>query len=71
MREAETEPRGTVLSWTILHVVPEGFEAPLGLALVGLAGGMNAVARFDPRRPLEEGAPVRLALRDGVRWISA
>ncbi|TFF91384.1 hypothetical protein EU546_08705 [Candidatus Thorarchaeota archaeon] len=34
----ELPPRGTIESYTILHMPPDGFKAPLLLALVRLEG---------------------------------
>lgn len=70
LQAREESAVGTVLSWTVLHVPAEGFEAPLGIALVGLDGGANAVANFDAASPPEIGRRVSIAVgEDGRRRI--
>jgi len=69
LHPARAPAEGRILPWTILATTPEGFASPLGLAVVGLTAGMNAVARFDPEKPPAIRQNVRLAIRDGLRWI--
>lgn len=69
LHPARASAQGRILTWTILQTTPEGFDSPLGLAVVGLTAGMNAVARFDPANPPALRQNVRLTLRDGLRWI--
>jgi uncharacterized OB-fold protein len=66
----DESPVGTVLSWTILRVPAEGFGDEVGIAHVGLDGGANALANFDPARPPEIGLRVSLAVgEDGRRRL--
>ena len=41
MEKADFENIGSVLTHTTLHAVPEGFEAPVRLAMIELEGGAN------------------------------
>lgn len=71
LRASTSSPWGAVLTWTILHVRPDGAREPSGLCVVGLESGINVMAKFDPRSKLAVGDRVAVALAtDGVRWIS-
>ncbi|RMH59636.1 MAG: hypothetical protein D6679_01175 [Candidatus Hydrogenedentota bacterium] len=63
---------GVVLSWTVIAVPAQGFETPVGLALVGLDCGINTVANFDPEEIPNPGQSVHIRVdsQTGRRWIS-
>lgn len=68
--DGHTDPHGIVLSWTILPPPPGSKEPPIGLAMIGLTSGINAMTRFDTAdRPNGWGRPDgrgRLAIGDAV-----
>lgn len=43
MEKLSLPPQGTVLSFTALHMPPDGFQAPLSMALVELEHGAVAL----------------------------
>jgi uncharacterized OB-fold protein len=43
----ELSPRGTIESYTVLHMPPEGFDSPLLLALVRLEEGATILCLGD------------------------
>ena len=64
MELMELPNRGVVQSYTILHMPPEGFEAPLSLALVELEHSalILCVASDQSKSPLKIGDPVEIEL---------
>ncbi len=55
--------RGRVVSWTLLHVPPEGYEAPVRLCLVEVAPGRILLAATDG--DVVSGDRVDVETRDG------
>ncbi len=65
--ESVTLPRdGKVVTFTVVHVPPTGFEGPLPIALVELENGVRVMVQIadvaDPAS-IELGMPVRLEFR--------
>jgi uncharacterized OB-fold protein len=56
MRVVEVSGEGTILTHTTVHVVPDGFTAPIMVGLVRLDAGGQVLARSDSR--LETGMRV-------------
>ncbi len=60
------ETLGKVLACTLLHTPPQGFAAPLGLALARAAGGWLTLAHVDPGDQPALGSTVLLNLEAGL-----
>jgi uncharacterized OB-fold protein len=58
MSNIEVDNRGKLLSYTIVHVVPEGFEAPRAVALVELVSGARVLCSIDKGHPLDSDVEV-------------
>lgn len=70
LQPASSTPSGVVLTWTVLHVTADDQKGPIGLAMVGLDSGINAMARYAPKERLEVGERVEiLADKEGLRWV--
>lgn len=65
------EISGRLLSATILHRPPEGFPAPLGLALVEARKGWATLAHYPGESSLQPGLSVRLRLSQGLYGLEA
>lgn len=65
--EPTTLTAGRLLSYTVLHVPPEGFPSPLVLGLVQTADRRRVLARGESSERLSVGARVVLS-RDGYRY---
>jgi hypothetical protein len=61
---------GEVVAFTTLHAPPEGFRAPLHIALVALDGGARFVCHGADTRGLRVGARVAVEAVDGVYYFS-
>lgn len=68
MEEADYEDSGVVLTHTILHTAPEGFEAPIRLAMVRLGGGANVLCTMEEEKALSIDDEVLVNV-DGERYI--
>jgi len=68
MEEVEFENTGTVLTHTTLHAAPEGFEAPIGIAMVGLEGGAKLLCSVKCDIELSIGDHVEVK-REGERYF--
>jgi malonyl-CoA/methylmalonyl-CoA synthetase len=71
----ETEPvevpgYGSVLSYTTLSSAPEGFKAPLQIALVQLAGGARIFCHGKQERDLKIGRRVIIEQVDGILYFA-
>jgi len=64
MEEIHIAPRGTVQSYTTLQMPPEGFNAPLSMALVELEHSalVLCLAREQTDIPVNIGDPVEIEL---------
>lgn len=60
------EGNGRLLSWTVVHVTPEGIPSPRTVALVGLECGASVLCLVTDNRKLEIGSEARIALADGL-----
>jgi uncharacterized OB-fold protein len=58
--------RGTILSWTTVHVTPEGVPSPRTVSLVGLECGAAVLCLVADDRTLEMGASAEIVLVDGL-----
>ena len=69
MEEIDLPPRGTVQSYTTLQMPPEGFEAPLSMALVELEHGalVLCLASEQTQESVNIGAPVEIELDSDKR----
>jgi len=68
MRTFEASGMGIVVTHTTVHVVPEGFEAPIMVALVKLDAGGQVLARWESR--LETGMRVDVEeMEDGTHRV--
>jgi uncharacterized OB-fold protein len=47
MEDTEVANWGMLLSYTVVHVVPEGFEAPRKVAIVELESGARVLCEMD------------------------
>ena len=68
MAMAEFEEKGTVLSQTTLHAVPEGFEGPIKLAMIQVQGGANLICRYEGERDLRIGEKVSIKSMDELYY---
>jgi uncharacterized OB-fold protein len=69
MRVATVDGLGEVVTHTTVHVVPEGFQAPVRVGLVRLDGGGQVLARSDVE--IEMGARVKVEeLPDGTHQLT-
>ncbi|UCE36621.1 MAG: hypothetical protein JSW00_14040 [Thermoplasmata archaeon] len=60
MSEAEFQDFGRVLTLTILHVPPEGYEGPIMFCMVAIEGGAKLVCGYEGDRDLDIGEHVRI-----------
>ncbi len=68
MRIEEVDGAGVIITHTTVHVVPEGFQAPIMVGLVKLDAGGQVLARSDIE--LETGMRVDVeGLEDGTHRI--
>ncbi len=58
--------KGSVLSWTTVHVTPEGVSSPRTVALVGLECGASVLCLVTDNRKLGIGAEVEVAFVRGL-----
>ncbi len=69
--EAATVPNvGEVVSFTTLHSPPEGFKAPLHIALVELDGGARLFCHGEETRGIRIGSSVGVESLDNVFYFS-
>jgi len=61
---------GEIVSFTTLHSPPEGFRAPLHIALVELEGGARFVCHGAETRGLRVGARVAIEAVDDVYYFA-
>jgi uncharacterized protein len=60
------EGKGTILSWTTVHVTPDGIPSPRTVALVGLEGGAAVLCLVADNRKLEMGSDAEVILAEGL-----
>jgi uncharacterized OB-fold protein len=68
MEEVDFEDIGVVLTHTTLHAVPEGFEAPIRLAMIRLEGGANVICMVKDDDEMNIGKKVHVRM-DGERYF--
>ncbi|MBM4248293.1 MAG: hypothetical protein FJ149_02445 [Euryarchaeota archaeon] len=68
-RLVEVGRGGRVLSWTTVHVTPEGVPAPRTVALVGLDCGAAVLCLVEGGRVPEMAGRVEVRFADGVHRI--
>jgi uncharacterized OB-fold protein len=64
MKSAEFEDFGIVLTHTILHAPPEGYEGPIRFCMVKLKGGAQLVCGYEGDQRLDIGEHVRIKKKD-------
>ncbi|TFF94990.1 hypothetical protein EU546_04130 [Candidatus Thorarchaeota archaeon] len=70
MRDIELIPEGEVVSYTLLHMPPEGFEPPLLMALVRLEHDAVVLCLLEEgleEPAMEVGTKVRISIDDQER----
>ncbi len=68
--EAATVPNvGEVVSFTTLHSPPEGFKAPLHIALIELDGGARLFCHGEETRGIRIGSSVGVESLDDVFYL--
>ena len=70
MDKTEYENYGTVLTYTTLYAPPEGFECPIGLAMVKLADGANLLCQIEGDIEMKIGEKVTVK-RKGELFLCA
>lgn len=70
MVDASLPPLGEVVSFTTLHSPPEGFRAPLHLALVELEGGARLFCHGTATEGVKIGSHVSVEAVDSVFYFS-
>ena len=68
MNKVEFEDVGSILTYTTLHAAPEGFEAPIRLAMVELTGGANLICSVKDDTDMGIGDEV-IVKRDGELYV--
>ncbi len=70
MAAAGVAPLGEVVSFTTLHSPPEGFRAPLHIALVELEGGARLFCHGDETEGVKIGSHVSVEAVDAIFYFS-
>lgn len=60
MAKAQFEGKGIVITHTTLYTVPEGFEGPIKLVMVGIEGGANLICGYEGETNLNIGDNVKI-----------
>ncbi len=66
MATAKFNEKGSVLSHTALYAVPEGFEAPIKLAMIKLEEGPSLICGYEGDKDLEIGDSVFIKRKDAL-----
>ena len=69
MQPVQVEGRGRILSWTTVHVTPEGISSPRTVALVGLGCGAMVLCLVEDSRKLEMDMAVEVVFGEGVQRL--
>jgi len=64
--EKVLDSTGTIVTFTIIHVPPAGFEPPLRVAIAEFSGGLKILGRLDEGVEPRIGDTVEAVERDGV-----
>ncbi|HEX9126077.1 MAG TPA: OB-fold domain-containing protein [Methylomirabilota bacterium] len=70
MEPATVPGFGEIVSFTTLHSPPEGFKAPLHIALIELEGGARLFCHGQETRGIKIGSSVGVESLDGVFYFS-
>jgi hypothetical protein len=70
MEPATVAGVGEIVSFTTLHSPPEGFKAPLHIALIELEGGARLFCHGQETRGIKIGSSVGVESLDGVFYFS-
>ena len=70
MEPASVPGVGEIVSFTTLHSPPEGFKAPLHIALIELEGGARLFCHGQETRGFKIGSIVGVESHDGVFYFS-
>jgi uncharacterized OB-fold protein len=62
------EPRGKILTFTVVHVTTEGFDTPLGIALVELGQELKLMCNIQTDRTFKIGDVIKLKM-ESDRWV--
>ena len=60
MIKTEFEGKGIVLTHTTLYAVPEGFQAPIKLAMIEIEDGTNLICGYEGKEDLDIGDKVKI-----------
>ena len=71
MEATTVAPVGEVVSFTTLHAPPEGFRAPLHIALVELDGGARVFCHSDDTSGIKIGSSVSIEELDSIFYFSS
>jgi DUF35 OB-fold domain, acyl-CoA-associated len=71
MEPAGVPAVGDVISFTTLHSPPEGFRAPLHIALVELEGGARIFCHSDDTKGIKIGSSVSIEEQDSIFYFSS
>jgi hypothetical protein len=66
MQNVAVEGMGDLLSWTTVHVTPEGIPPPRTVALIRLECGAAVLCLVADSRKLDMGMQVEVLFRDGL-----
>jgi len=69
MQKTNVEGKGRILSWTVVHVTPEGIVSPRTVALVGLDCGAPVLCLVVDDRKLEIGMEATVTFFDGLHQL--
>jgi uncharacterized OB-fold protein len=69
MQPVHVDGRGKILSWTTVHVTPEGIPSPRTVALVGLECGAAVLCLVEDARTLEMDMHVEVVFADGLHRL--
>jgi len=71
MEPATVAGVGEIVSFTTLHSPPEGFKAPLHIALIELEGGARLFCHGDETRGIKIGSRVAVEAVDAIFYFSS
>jgi uncharacterized OB-fold protein len=57
---------GKILTYTVLHAVPEGFDPPLSLVMVKLEKGAKLLCSYNGESKLKTGMDVAIGEKNGL-----
>lgn len=69
MQPVHVDGNGKILSWTTVHVTPEGIPSPRTVALVGLECGAAVLCLVDDACKLEMDLKCEVVLREGLHRL--